>query len=134
MPGNPKLMNDIKVGQSELDVLSFIAQNEAVTLRTAAEFFAADRGWSRTTVQKTMDRLIEKGLVAREAVDGIFQYRSVYPADELQSKLVDQFVRKNLGGSLRPFVAYLHGDVQLSETDIDELKSLVEELESRRSK
>lgn len=133
VPGR-RFMNDIKVGQSELDVLSYIAQKGEVSLRTAAEFFAADRGWSRTTVQKTLDRLIEKGLVEREAIDGLFQYRSVHPADELQSKLVDQFVRKNLGGSLRPFVAYLHGDVNLSENDIDELKSLVEELENRRSK
>ena len=127
-------MKDIKVGQSELDVLGYIAEQPQVSLRQAAEYFSRERGWSRTTVQKTLDRLIEKGLLKRELVDGIFHYESVYPAAELQSRLVDQFVRKNLGGSLKPFVAYLHGDVHLSEDDIDGLRSLVEELDNRRQK
>jgi len=125
-------MNDIKVGQSELDVLGYIAGTGQISLRQAADYFGQERGWSRTTVQKTLDRLIEKGLVKRNQVEGIFQYESVYAPDELQSRLVDQFVRKNLGGNLKPFVAYLHGDVQLSDEDIDELKSLVEQLDQRR--
>lgn len=127
-------MNDIKVGQSELDVLGYVAERGLASLREAADHFLRERGWSRTTVQKTLDRLLEKELLTRSQVDGVYKYESVYPEAELQSKLVDQFVRKNLGGSLKPFVAYLHGDVQLTNDDIDELKSLVEELENRRPK
>lgn len=126
-------MNDIKVGQSELDVLGYIAEAGRVTLRQAADFFFTERGWSRTTIQKTLDRLLEKALLRREPVDGVFQYESVYPPAELQKRLVDQFVRRNLGGSLSPFVSYLHGNVELTESDIDELKALVKDLENRRS-
>lgn len=132
--GQKLKMDEIKVGQSELDVLGYIAETGRITLRQVADFFGRERGWSRTTIQKTLDRLIEKSLLKREQIEGVFQYESVFPAEELQSKLVDQFVRRNLGGSLKPFVAYLHGDVQLSDSDIDELKTLVEQLDQRRQK
>lgn len=125
-------MKEIKVGQSELDVLAHIAERGGVTLRQVAEHFADERGWSRTTIQKTLDRLIDKELLQRNQVEGVFRYESVHTSEDLQSRLVDQFVRRNLGGSLKPFVAYLHGDVQISDDDISELRSLVDELEQRR--
>lgn len=126
-------MRDIKAGQSELDVLSLIAETSGLTLRQVSDHFAQERGWSRTTVQKTLDRLIEKGLVERESVEGVYLYRSTHSSAELKSKLVDQFVRRNLGGSLKPFVAYLHGGAEVSEEDLKELKALVEELDRRNS-
>ena len=45
--------------------------------------------------------------------------------------LVRDFVRNTLGGTLSPFVAYLAEDAEVSTDELDDLKRLVEELDSR---
>lgn len=122
----------IKIGAAEFEILDFVAGHEETTVREVADHFAALRGWARTTVLKTMDRLRAKGLLSREEKDGVFRYRSSQPKQELQSLLIARFVRDTLGGSMSPFVAYLHGQAEISDSELESLKQLVAELEARR--
>jgi predicted transcriptional regulator len=76
-----------------------------------------------------MERLRKKGFLRREKLDGVFKY---YPAGgkiRLFEGLVDDFVETVLGGSITPLVAYLTNKVEVDETQIAELKLLLEKLE-----
>ena len=46
--------------------------------------------------------------------------------------LVQNFVEKTLAGSLSPFVAYLADSKDISATELDALKKLVQEMDSER--
>lgn len=125
-------MNKLKLGESERDLLVFFARNPEATVRDASDYFAADRGWARTTVLKTVERLIAKGLLVRDEIDGVFRHRSIYTETELQERLIGQLIAGPLGGSLRPFVAYLDGHSKVSKDELDDLRALVKRLEERR--
>lgn len=127
-------MNKLRVGGSELELLSHVALSGGATVGQVAEHFAKSKGWVRTTVQRTMDRLLAKGLLTRKEEKGVFCYHSILNPDQLQEGLVDQFVTQTLGGSLRPFVAYLSGGAQISDEELSQLRTMVEELESSRKK
>jgi len=121
-----------KIGVAEFEILAYVASHGEVPVRQVADHFAETKGLVRTTVLKTMDRLREKGFLTRVEKEGVFHYSSTQSRAELESMLIDRFVRDTLGGSLTPFVAYMHGQTEVSEEELRDLKNLVAELESRR--
>jgi predicted transcriptional regulator len=124
-------MKKLKLGDSELELLRYVARNPGCTVREASDHFAEARGWGRTTVLKTLDRLREKELLEREEVDGIFRYSSKMGNQELDETLVHQFLSQSMEGSLKSFVAHLHTYPDLSKDDLDDLRRLVSELEKK---
>ncbi|HRK22748.1 MAG TPA: BlaI/MecI/CopY family transcriptional regulator, partial [Fimbriimonadaceae bacterium] len=78
-----------------------------------------------------MDRLLAKGLLEREELDGGFQYRSTLTLDELRRRLFEQFVNSALGGSLQPFAAYLSGSARLTPEEKQTLEALIQKAESQ---
>jgi len=121
------------VGRAEVEVLRFIADRPGVAVSTVAEHLFATKGQTRTTALNTMERLRTKGFLRREKVDGVFQYFPAGGKVRLFESLVDDFVETVLGGSVTPLVAYLTNKVEADETQIAELRKLLEKLEDTPS-
>jgi predicted transcriptional regulator len=118
-----------------MDVLRYVAEHSAVTVRDVANFLAETKGHTRTTALNVMERLREKGYLIRErSSDGdAYRYATMVPKTQLFADLVQDFVKESLGGSLQPFVAYLAREPEnVSDADLAELKRLVGELEGQR--
>jgi len=122
------------LGNQELLLLNYLAEHGPLSVGEAAENFGKAHGLARTTVLTMMERLRQKGRLTREKVGNTYQYRPSLPKDELQRGLVDEFVRKTLGGSLEPFVSYLAHGARLTEQEIDQLHQLVDQLEDRKKR
>jgi predicted transcriptional regulator len=119
------------LGDQELTLLRFITEHAPITVREAAERYGQDNGLARTTVLTMMERLRDKGYLTRSKVRGTNQYSPRLTRSELMSGVVRSFVEKTLGGNLSPFVAYLADGASVSPQELEDLKRLVEELESR---
>ena len=123
-----------KVGRAELEILHYVQDYRAVTVRDVADHFAEARGHVRTTILNVMERLRKKGFLTRKKVEGVYRYEPrVGKADLLQS-LVRDFVEKTLGGSVSPFVAYLSREARVSDDELRELKEAVDELKGKERK
>lgn len=120
------------VGRAEMDILRYILDHHPVTVRSVSDFVAETKGHTRTTVLNVMERLRQKGYLKRDLVDGVYNYSPTAPKSQMQLSLVKDFVNLSLGGSLRPFMVYLTEQAEVSDQEIDELKELVSDLESRR--
>ncbi|TWU48261.1 BlaI/MecI/CopY family transcriptional regulator [Rubripirellula reticaptiva] len=119
------------IGAEEMAIFQFIQQKSAATVREVADHFA-DHGKARTTVLTVMDRLRSKGLLSRKKVGASFQYQPcVEPSVVIQS-MVKDFVRRVLGGSISPFTAYMSQSGEMTESEIQELKKVVAELEQKQ--
>lgn len=123
----------LKLGDSELELLKFIAEREQCTVRDASDHFAEARGWGRTTVLKTIMRLMEKGCLTRIDRGGVFHYQSVMSLSELQRTLIEQFLTLSLDGSIQPLVAFLDGRTAVTDAELADLKDLVRRLEEKRN-
>jgi predicted transcriptional regulator len=121
------------IGIAELEILDFVQQHHPVTVREAAEHFAATRGHVRTTVLNVMVRLWKKGyLTRRRDRDGVYRYSPRVSKGQLLRRLVGDFVEKVLQGNVSPFVAYLAEEAELTEQDRRELEAIVRDLDQRR--
>jgi predicted transcriptional regulator len=116
------------VGQQELEVLRYVADNAPVSVRHVAEQFGEPHGLARTTILTMMERLRKKGFLTRRKGGGVFEYAPAQAKTEILHDLVQNFVERTLGGSVTPFVAYLAEAKGLSEDEIAELKKLVDSM------
>ena len=117
------------IGKGELEVLRFIHDHHPATVRQVADHFAEKKGHVRTTILNVMERLRKKGFLVRKKTGGAYQYSPRERKADFFHALIDQFVRRALGGSVSPFVAYLVREAALSDEEIRELKRLVAELD-----
>lgn len=126
--------NPRSIGPAELPLLQFISERGPCTVREVFDTFGSQNKWGRTTVLKTMERLRSKGLLERQEVDGVWRYRSLQTREELDNNLVGQFVADSLRGSIHPFVLFLQGQGEISETDKEALTLLVKQWEAEGEK
>lgn len=121
------------IGDQELAVLQFVTDHGApITVREVTNEWGEKRNppLARTTILTMMERLRKKSLLIRaKSPDGAnFQYSPALEKSVLMRGLVQDFVDKTLGGSVSPFVAYLADTKDLTHTEIDELRRLVDNL------
>ena len=131
--GHQEVMVTAKsIGDQELALLRYVAEQGPVSVARAVEGFGAERGLARSTVLTMMDRLRAKGHLERRRVGGVFQYSSPRSSGELLRGAVHSFVEKTLDGSLSPFVSYLVESAEVSDQELAELERLIAKLHSQR--
>jgi BlaI family transcriptional regulator, penicillinase repressor len=113
----------------EFGLLEFLARHDRLTVRDIFEQFGKPQGYIRGTVVKGVDRLLKKGLVERELVDGVYQYRSKQAAEDLERQLVESFIRDRLHGRLKPIASFLSEGRGIDPQELKELKKLLDEIE-----
>jgi len=119
------------IGDQELALLRFVAEEGPISVGEAAERFGGPRGWARSTILTVMERLRAKKRLTRRRVRGVYVYSSRERTDALLSGVVRSFVETSLSGSVSPFVAYLSGVEQVSDAELVELERLVKKLRSK---
>ncbi len=120
------------IGDQELTLLRYVAEQGEATVGEAAEGFGAPRGLARSTVLTMMERLRGKGYLERRQAEGVFRYSARETDGELLHGVVRDFVERTLGGSVSPFVAYLTETEEVSDVELAELERLVAKLHSRK--
>ena len=125
-------MKSKTIGDQELALLRYVAEQGEATVGQAAEGFGSPRGLARSTVLTMMERLRGKGYLERRQTEGVFRYAARETDGELLHGVVHDFVERTLGGSVSPFVAYLTETEEVSDVELAELERLVARLQSRK--
>ena len=118
------------LGDLELELLRWIAQQGTITVGEAQEGYGAPHGLARSTIVTMMERLRTKGYLTRRKQDGVFRYASPVGQEALLGGLVQRFVEKTLAGSLSPLLAYFAKGRKLSAEEMTQLEGLILKLES----
>lgn len=124
-------MSRESLGKVELELLQKVSELHPASVRTLVEQFAESSGQARTTILTMLERLRAKGYLTRKKIRGVNHYSPRVAIADLLRRLVGDFVERMLGGDVSPFVAYLQDSPGLKPAEIDQLKSLVQELENR---
>ena len=121
------------LGQVEMELLQAVERLQPVSVRALAEHLAETTGQARTTVLTMLERLRTKGYLSRKNIKNVNHYSTRVAMKDILPQLVADFVQRTLGGAVSPVVAYLQNKETLSREEIQELKALVNELESTDS-
>jgi predicted transcriptional regulator len=125
-------MEKKSLGTLELEVLQFVTDHPALTVREVAQQFGEPRGLARTTILTVMENLRAKGYLSRAKENKVFQYSPRVEKPELMRSLMSDFVENTLKGSVSTVVAYLAGSSTVSDAELSELEDLVAKLRSER--
>ena len=85
-------------------------------------------GWSRTTTYTVIHRLSERGVAKNE--NGIVS--SLVSKDDVQASELDELVEKTFEGSLPAFIAAFTRRTDLSQTEIDQLRAMIDGYEEKQ--
>ncbi len=120
------------LGVAESEVLRYVAEHQPISVRAVADYFAEERGLTKTTLLNVMERLREKGFLTREMREGIFHYSPTQSQASVLTGQVANFVESMLGGSLEPFAAYLAEKETITDAELARLKEIIQKLEEKR--
>ena len=116
------------LGRAESLIYQYVSECAPVSIRTVATHFDQQASLARTTISTMMERLRKKGFLRRKKIEGVYHYSPKLVRENIMRKMVGDFVDQMLGGEISPFLAYLVEDASLDDTEIAELKKVVNEL------
>jgi BlaI family transcriptional regulator, penicillinase repressor len=99
----------------ELECLSVLWPMGEGTVRDIHRLLSASRPRAYTTVLTIMDRLEQKGIVARRKVGKAFRYRAKLTAEEARLKAVEKIIEGFFDGSKDALAAHLSALASLGD-------------------
>ena len=121
------------LSKGEMEVARVLSDLKKATVREVHESFPADRAIDFTTVQTYLRRLETKGYVTA-ALDG--RTRVYTPRVKLRTVIretMDDLIDRLFGGEALPLVRHLIEERGVSDSELAELRQMIDRLEKGRS-
>ena len=116
-------MDDLRLGVVETRFAELIWENEPISSGDLVKLCAGKLEWKKSTTYTVLKKLCEKGLF--QNVNGVVT--SLLSHKEFQSRQSKRFVDDTFSGSLPAFIAAFAENDGLSDSDISEIRKMIEE-------
>jgi len=117
---------------SELAVLQLLWERGPLPVKEVHAALSEEKDVVYTTVLKTMQVMLDRGMLERESVGRKHIYQAAISQESTQNKLLDTFLQRTFGGSAKRLVMRALGNYKTTEQDIAELKALIDQLENNK--
>jgi predicted transcriptional regulator len=114
---------------SEWKVMTIIWEKKACAARDVYQEAGDKYGWAPTTVKTMLRRLVTKGYLKTTQIGNSFLYQPTRPALRPLLRAADELLGRAMEGTVGPLLAHMVRKSQLSQEDIAELRSLLEDVE-----
>lgn len=116
----------VKISEAELEVLQLLwEEGTPLPVNVLRTRLAESRGWEATTVKTLVNRLVQKGVLAQEKRN-VFYYSPLLSKAEYDRWATGNLIKRLYRGSARNLVAALVSSHDLTRSDIEELRSLLD--------
>jgi BlaI family transcriptional regulator, penicillinase repressor len=124
-------MEYTKPTDAELDILHILWTHGAQSVRFVNEKLNRERDSEvgYTTTLKTMQVMHDKRLLTRDDSQRSHVYAAAMPQNDMQSRLVNQFVSTAFKGSAMQMVMQALGNHTATSDEIAEIRALIEQKE-----
>ena len=117
---------------SELAILQLIWKRGPLSVREVHEALDQDKPVVYTTILKTMQVMMERGMLDRTSEGRKHIYRAVIAQTATQDKLLNSFLDKAFGGSAKKLVMRALGQHTPDQEELEELKAYIKALENQK--
>ncbi len=114
---------------SETEILAVLWEQGPCTVRQVHDVVGDRRGVGYTTVLKLLQIMTDKRLVERESKGRSHIYRAAAPAEQTQSRLVDDLVQRAFGGSASALVMRALGSRRASAQELADIRKMLDDME-----
>jgi len=118
----------MKPNETELVILKTLWATPDLTMRQLHELCSAERGWAYSTLRTTVSRMADKGFLTSSKPHGVAVYRAALEKVPTIAVLAQDFMRRVLELDRPLSVAAFSGSQILSDDDIEELKTLIDDM------
>ena len=117
-------MGELRLGAVEARFADIIWDNEPLSSTELVRLAQQALNWKKSTTYTVLKRLIQRGIMQNQGgvVSSCLSREAFYAAQS------EQFVDETFSGSLPAFLAAFTTQKKLSEEEIDQLQSLIDQL------
>jgi BlaI family penicillinase repressor len=118
----------VDITESELIVMNALWRASPLRSREIVEATSGERKWHRKTVNTLIRRLVEKDAISYEEALGGFLYHPAITQESYRQRQAKRLIKDLFGGEVSPLLSAFVETEKLSDSDLGELRSLIERL------
>ncbi|MBM6802208.1 BlaI/MecI/CopY family transcriptional regulator [Mediterraneibacter glycyrrhizinilyticus] len=113
------------ISEAEFEVMKIVWKSAPINTNEITERLLKTTSWSAKTIQTLIKRLVTKGALTYEKQGRVFVYTPLVEENEYISQQSNSFIKRFYDGDISAMLsAYLENN-QLSETELNHLRSLL---------
>ncbi len=121
------------LGEAELEIMQVIWKTMTpVTSSYILKELQERRKWQLSTLMTSLSRLVDKGFVSCDRTTGNNLYISVISESDYKAKESKNFLEKLYNNSIQNMVATLYSNKAIKDSDINELRKFLDDLEEKQ--
>lgn len=124
----------IGLSNGEWKLMKLLWNHETMTVGQMVDALAGDTDWNKNTIFTMLKRLEEKRAIAMVTTRRPQQYAAIITREEAAKDETDSFLSRVYDGNLKMFVSALSGNCNLSQEEINEIRDILNQAESRLTK
>lgn len=128
------MSNRPALSKAEMEIATIVWDLGQATVRETCEALPKSRCLDFTTVQTYLSRLENKGYLTSQKVGRAKVFKAKIRPKQVIREATDDFVNALFGGKSLPLVRHLISDREMSDSDIDEIESMLENLREEKRK
>lgn len=118
---------------SELAILQILWTNGPSSVKEVHAALDRDKPIVYTTILKTMQVMMERGMLGRTEAGRKHIYHSIVEQEDTQNKLLDTFLNKTFSGSAKDLVMRALGKHTPDEAELNELRNFIDSLDNQKN-
>lgn len=116
-----------QISEAEFEVMQIIWDKAPINTNEIVFLLSATSDWSPKTIQTMLIRLEKKGAVIHEKEGRVYVYSPLIPKEDYISHESHAFLNKFFNGALDQMVVSYLSQNDLSQEDIDSLRSILDQ-------
>jgi BlaI family penicillinase repressor len=120
--------------EAEWEIIQVVWEHQPCAAPTVQEQLEARKKWTYSTVKTLMDRMVGKGLLTTERIRNLILYSAVITRGQAQKGELTRTLARAFGGAFTPMMQFMLDSNALSETELNELETLIRRKRRRESK
>lgn len=122
--------DDKVISPAELKVLDVLWENSPLSASQIVEALTCVESWHSRTIKSLINRLLKKKAIGYQQDGNRYLYYPLLNKNEYLKSTSQSFIHRIFGGKISPLVAHFVSQEKISKEDIQELRAILEELES----
>lgn len=122
-----------KISEAEWEVMNVLWKKSPLTANEVIHYLQEKTDWKPKTIRTLLDRLVKKKVVGVNKDKRIYTFYPLVYQDECQLSEARSFIDRIYGGTLKPMLVQFIEEDSLSEEEIKELRSLLEQKSKQES-
>lgn len=118
-----------QISEAEYEVMKVIWHMAPVSTTEVTARLTASTDWSPKTIQTMLKRLVQKGALTYEKNGRVFVYTPLVSETEYRTTKSKAFLNRFYDGKMAAMVSAYLDQEQISEQELDELRSLLQKRE-----